>query len=165
MRMICASCPSRPRSPLFSAAKSKRLLLVWVVGCVWAATSGFPAAADEAQSPASTYEAKNKRDPFVALVRDGRIVQASADGSSVKNFGEPVLLGILWDPGGRSLALINDTEVKAGDVVGPYHVAEIRADAVVLMSDDDPDPLVLRITFEDSESKKKSPESKGGERP
>jgi len=141
-----------------------RLLLMWVVGCVWAMASVSPSAAGEEQSPASSYEPKGKRDPFVALVRDGRIVQASND-PSLKNFGEPVLLGILWDPGGRSLALINDTEVTVGDAVGPYRVAEIRTDAVVLMSEEDPEPLVLRITFEEAESKKKSPESKGGERP
>ena len=80
------------------------------------------------------YDAKGRRDPFVSLVREGRVVtpvasSASPDGTT------PILYGIVWDPGGRSLALINDTEVQVGGMIGKYRVEEIRRDAVVLAAD------------------------------
>ncbi len=91
------------------------------------------------------YDAGGHRDPFIPLVRDGRIVSlaglSSAGSSSV-----PVLHGILWEAGGRSIALINSSEAKVGDTVDGYQVVEIRHDAVVLSSGGD--PVVLQINFE-----------------
>jgi len=111
------------------------------------------------QSQADLYDAKGKRDPFVALVRDGRLVSAvpnTSPGSSLT----PVLGGILWDPGGQSIALINAEEVKVGDKVGDYQVSAIRQDAVVLVRDGE--PLELRITFEEDRSRRSSEEPGGG---
>ena len=59
-----------------------------------------------------------------------------------------MLYGILWDPGGNSIAMINDGEVKVGDWVGQYQVKEIRQDAVVLDSGTAAEPLVLKIAFD-----------------
>ena len=60
---------------------------------------------------------------------------------------KPVLYGILWDPNGHSLALINDTEAKVGDTINGYQVTEIRRDAVVL-SVEGGEPVVLQLTFD-----------------
>ena len=108
------------------------------VGPVWAA--------DEAAKPRAQfrYDARGRRDPFVALVRDGRLV--GAKGGPARSAGQPVLYGILWDPGGHSIALIDGTEAKVGDMVGDYHVKEIRQDAVVLSNGGA--PVVLEIAFE-----------------
>ena len=74
------------------------------------------------------YDAKGRRDPFVPLVREGRTLDVaySASGST------PMLSGILWDPAGHSIALLNETEARVGDVIGEYEVREIRKDSVVL---------------------------------
>ena len=91
---------------------------------------------------AEPYEAKGKWDPFVPLVRDGRFIAAPGGG----DFSNLTLVGILWDPSGQSLALINDMEAKVGDVLGDYQVQEIRQDGVVLMRDGK--PVVLQLSFE-----------------
>jgi len=105
----------------------------------------FSVAADQQDQPWS-YDPKGKRDPFIPLVRDGRIVSVTGDLSS-PGASVPLLAGILWDPGGHSIALINDTEVMVGETVSGYQLAEIRPDAVVLVRDGE--PLVLQITFEE----------------
>ena len=91
------------------------------------------------------YDAGGYRDPFIPLIQDGRFARtnpvAQVDAS------KPVLYGILWDPSGQSVALINDAEVTVGDAVSGYQVQEIREDAVVL-SDDGGHPLVLQVSFE-----------------
>lgn len=88
-----------------------------------------------ATEDASAYEADMLRDPFVPLVRDGRIVSfGDARGASrgLGQTGAPVLYGIVWDAGGHSIALINDAEVQVGDTVSGYEVVDIREDAVML---------------------------------
>jgi hypothetical protein len=57
-----------------------------------------------------------------------------------------VLYGVLWDPGGKSIALINDGEARVGDVIGEYKVLEIRKDSVVLANGGE--PVVLEIAYE-----------------
>jgi len=86
--------------------------------------------------------AQSQRDPFVPLVRDGRLIAPSGS----ENFSQLTLVGILWDPSGQSIALINDTEAKVGDVLGEYQVHEIRQDAVVLMREGQ--PVVLQLSFD-----------------
>ncbi len=90
------------------------------------------------------YDAKGHRDPFMALVRDGKLI-GTQKGTPLDT-DKPVLYGILWDPNGQSIAMLNDTEVKVGETVGIYEVLEIRKDAVVLSAGGD--PLVLQIDFE-----------------
>jgi hypothetical protein len=92
------------------------------------------------------YEAKGLRDPFLPLVRDGKPI-APSGGSARVTGAAPVLAGILWDPQGTSMALINETEVRVGDVIEGYDVVEIQEDAVVLQGGSG-EPLVLRISFE-----------------
>jgi hypothetical protein len=108
------------------------------------------------------YNAGRHRDPFIPLVQNGRptgvIPGRGSDGSSTS----PRLHGILWDPGGASLALINDGEFKVGDTVGGYRVAEIRQDAVVLTNGGE--PLVLQISFE-APSDDSTDTTTGGEAP
>ena len=90
------------------------------------------------------YDAKGHRDPFMALVRDGKLIGTQK--GTPPDTGKPVLYGILWDPNGQSIAMLNDTEVTVGETVGIYEVLEIRQDAVVLSAGGD--PLVLKIEFE-----------------
>lgn len=107
--------------------------------------AGWAAEPPAAETPTVRYNAKGRRDPFIPLVRDGQII--AVGGSAHAPGDRPVLYGILWDPGGGSLALINDREMTVGDVINGYRVTAIRQDAVVLQVEDG-EPVVLRIEFE-----------------
>ena len=140
---------------------------VWLVaaGLAMTATAGdLRAAAPGASTPEGRapfrYEAKGRRDPFVPLVRDGHVVSTS--GGVRGDSSRPVLYGVLWDPGGNSIALINDGEARVGDAVGDYHVIEIRKDAVVLSSGGE--PVVIELAF-DAPPKSAPGDSKGGTQP
>lgn len=116
-------------------------------------------AAEPAAEPATfTYDSAGRRDPFSPLVRDGKLVStmpgATGDGST------PTLYGILWDPGGNSIALINDLEAKVGDTVSGYMVKEIRQDAVVL--DGGGELKTLRIEFPTAAPKASPDATRGG---
>ena len=109
---------------------------------------GAPLAlAAQGPPPKATYDPGGRRDPFAPLVVDGHYVTPQ----ETRGFPgtKPELYGILWDPTGTSIALINDTEAKVGDKVGDYQVAEIRKDAVVLRNGGE--PLVLTISFDSAE--------------
>jgi len=129
---------------------------LWLIAGV-----GAPLEADEASpSPPAPfrYDPGNRRDPFMPLVRDGKFVGATPglrwDGSL------PMLQGILWDPAGQSIALINDGEVGVGDTVEGYQVIEIRSDGVVLS--DGGEPVLLQLEFEMPSSQPPPSTSKGG---
>lgn len=102
-----------------------------------------------------SYDSKGRRDPFVALVEEGRAV-GSRSGVDESKSSKPVLYGVLWDPNGQSIALIDNTEVKVGDQVGLYEVKEIRKDTVVLSSE--AESLVLQIAFDSPASGKQGQE-------
>ena len=127
---------------------------------VVSAVVAVEAAEDSKKNEPFHYDAGGRRDPFVSLVRDGRLV--ATQGLRIES-SKPVLYGILWDPGGNSIALINDGEVKVGDMVGEYRVKEIRNDAVVL--DNGGEPVALTIAFDALPSKPAPGTTKGGERP
>ena len=108
------------------------------------------------------YDARGRRDPFLPLIRDGQLVDIRGDGSSESGpTSTPVLYGILWDPGGASIALINGVEAKVGDRIDDYKVAEIRRDAVVLTNGGE--PVVLQIAFETPPTKLSPGTTTGGE--
>ena len=115
-----------------------------LLGAFLAASAAW--ALSDAKTDAFRYNAKGRRDPFVPLVRDGQFVTVSQQGPSPLETSRPMLRGILWDPGGHSLALINDIEAKVGHTIGDYQVREIRHDAVVLSNG--AGELVLEISFE-----------------
>ena len=127
-------------------------LAVLACGSAWSAERPTQTAET---SRSFRYDAKGHRDPFVPLVRDGRIV----DVGGLTDRSHMVLYGILWDPGGESIALINDSEAKVGDAVGKYQVKDIRQDAVVLS--DGGEPVVLQLTFEASPSKRSPATTQG----
>ncbi len=90
------------------------------------------------------YDPKDHRDPFVPLVRDGHFIGLTSLTAGMA--AKPVLYGVVWDPGGQSLALINDGEMKVGDMVGGYEVMEIRKDSVMLS--DGGEPMTLKISYD-----------------
>ena len=145
-------------APRFSTALSTAALILISTRPAWAAAA--KAKAKEPEPPPFQYEPGSHRDPFLPLVRDGRLVgdEATAQDTPVESF-KPVLYGVLWDPGGQSIAMINDTEVKVGDMVGDYRLLEIRPDSVVL--ENGGERMALQLTFEAPSSKRVSGASTG----
>ena len=107
----------------------------------WTAEEGEAAGASAFQ-----YDAKGRRDPFVSLVRDGRYV-VGFGGDDRRSSGPFTLRGILWDPAGTSIAMIDDVEVKVGDTLGDYRVTEIQQAAVVLHTSGG-ERVVLELAFD-----------------
>jgi len=144
---------------------------VWIVAWViiglslGGATQGLAEESRPAQQASSEgfrYDPHGRRDPFVSLVRDGRLV-ATIPGTRLES-SRPKLSGILWDPGGQSIAIINEEEVRVGDTVIGYKVLEIREDAVVLTNGGV--PMILEIEFEaPPEEASKERTTTGGEKP
>lgn len=102
---------------------------------MWWFLGGAGAAAGDPFS----YDAQGKCDPFVPLVRNGQLVPCRPQPPRATL----TLQGIVWDPAGESVALIDDREVKVGDRVDDYQVVEIRHDAVVLVREG----TALTLTF------------------
>jgi hypothetical protein len=134
---------------------SRRALLrvtIALLVCAWATAMPMTERGD-AEDGYFTYNAKGHRDPFEPLVRDGRIVGVVHQRRFVST-SKPVLHAILWDPMGTSFAIINNEEVRVGDVIESYRVVDIRQDAVVLKEGEE--PLVLQITFDAPSSRRSS---------
>ncbi|MBI3319376.1 MAG: hypothetical protein HYZ89_02155 [Candidatus Omnitrophica bacterium] len=115
--------------------------------------------AAEHTAPTGSYQAKDARDPFIPLVREGRVVTIPGGSGGLMNASSMILSGILWDPSHQSIALINDEEVKVGDTIGGYQVTAIRQDAVVLVRDGK--SLVLQLAVDD-QGTLQPPRSGGG---
>ena len=64
----------------------------WVVGAVTVATAAE-------KDAVSSYDSQGKRDPFVALVHEGRFVGSGGTLTSASQSSDLQLVGILWDPG------------------------------------------------------------------
>lgn len=151
----------RQRKPLQDGCATVRDAALGLLLLVLAAAVPQVGADDGASFSATFhYDVKNRRDPFVPLVRDGRIVTGTSRDGRLFDGSKPVLYGILWDPGGQSIALINDGEAKAGQIVDGYLVREIRKDAVVLEGAAG-EEVVLEISF-DAPSSKPLPEHRNG---
>ena len=131
---------------------SRRRVLMTLEAAILVMAAGGPAWAAEAHAKEKEkepdpfhYDAGSHRDPFSPLVRDGRVISAASSASFEP--AKPVLYGVLWDPKGSSIALINETEVKVGDLVGDVRVLEIRQNSVVLGNGGE-QPMVLQMGVE-----------------
>lgn len=127
---------------------SRSVCLGAVLGGLWwvAGLIGGDALA-QSPPPPQPYDSKGKRDPFVPLVHEGRFVAVTGSGLAKDlPVSDLHLAGIVWDPAGSSLALINEMEVKIGDRLGDYQVVDIRPDAVILLKEGK--PVVLQLPFE-----------------
>jgi len=134
---------------------------VVLLGLVAASVSGWVTTTARAGSALATdqntwvYDSKGRCDPFIPLVREGRVVPCDSRPGAAGEEGKasvPTLGGILWDAEGRSIALINGGEAKTGDTVDGYRVSEIHRDEVVLTRESE--HVVLRIGFGDAKPPK-----------
>lgn len=78
------------------------------------------------------YDAKGKRDPFIALITpDGKFLQLE----KAEVPGGLSLEGIIYDKNGVSYALINGFVIKVGDDIEDYRVLKIEDKKVLLIKE------------------------------
>lgn len=76
-----------------------------------------------------TYDSKDKRDPFAALVsHDGRFLEPPARRQKA---GDILIEGIIYDAQGASYTVINAEVHKPGDVIGEYQILRIERQKVI----------------------------------
>lgn len=95
------------------------LILLLVVPMVFAETEEVP----------FTYDDHGKRDPFWRLVSpSGAILNFDSD----LMLSDMALDGIISDPNGGNMAIINSIIVKTNDNIGLYVVSSVDKDKVIL---------------------------------
>lgn len=103
----------------------KRIILTAVI-----LTIGSSLWADNSPEAPFIYNDHGKRDPFWKLVTPG---------GSIMNFEADLLIsdltleGIILDPSGRNLAIINGNVVKQKDKLGAFVISKIEKDRVILL--------------------------------
>lgn len=73
----------------------------------------------------------DKRDPFVPLIGAGR--RAGGSMGRVVTVDDIMLEGITWDPGGKSLAIVNGEIIGEGGKIGNLKVIGIEKDKIVVV--------------------------------
>ena len=94
-----------------------------------------------AQDEDFIYDAKGKRNPFIALVTpDGQLLQLEKNEAT----GDLALEGIIYDERGLSYAIVNTKVVKIGDTVDSYQVLKIEKNKVIFIRDGQPREVELK---------------------
>lgn len=103
--------------------------------------TGVPAFSEEAEETEKTeenfienfvYDRKDRRDPFFPLIRkDGR---SSPDGlMGIERLDDITLEGIVWDPHGDSVAIVNGEILKENQQVYNVKVIKIESKRISIM--------------------------------
>jgi len=83
------------------------------------------------------YDSGNRRDPFVPLSgEENTVVTATSSGVKME--------GIIYDPGGRSMVILNGKAYQKGEAVGDVMVVKILKDHVVISVDGEEKILWIR---------------------
>jgi len=91
--------------------------------------AGRYAQAGDAQPESFVYDDKGRRDPLMKLVTaEGTIVSYDMD----LLVADLTLEGIIFDPHGNSLAIINGKIVKADDKIGLFVVLKIEQSRIIV---------------------------------
>lgn len=91
-----------------------------------------------------SYDDHGKRDPFWKLV---------SPGGGIMNFETDLLIsdltleGIIFDPSGKNLAIINGNVVKPNDKLGAFIISRIEKNEVILLKGQE--SFVLRLKREE----------------
>src|SRR5689334_17369810 len=83
-----------------------------------------------AEQHSLVYDDHGKRDPFLRLVSPSGAVLSFDNDLQITDM---VLEGIIQDPNGNNLAIINSVVVGPNDKVGLFVVSEVGKDRVVLV--------------------------------
>ena len=97
-----------------------------------------------AEEGSFVYDDHGKRDPFWRLVSPSGAVLSLDNDLQITDM---VLEGIIQDPNGNNLAIINSVVVGPNDKVGLFVVSEVEKDKVVLVKG--AESYVLKLKKED----------------
>ena len=87
------------------------------------------------------YDAKGRRDPFIALVTpDGRLLKLEQQEGSAGLLVE----GIIYDKNGLSYAIVNGEVVKIGDKINDYQVLKIEENKVIFIKEGETQEVELK---------------------
>lgn len=78
-----------------------------------------------------TYASKGKRDPFTPLIGHGALRQVKG-AVEIRSVADIELEGIVYDPKGGSMAIINGMPLKEGDQVGAAVIDKIESKKVIV---------------------------------
>ena len=91
-----------------------------------------PFFAQELSAGQYQYSSKDRRDPFIPLVARGE-AQSSVEGlMTVESIEDIKLEGIIYDPSGRSIAVLNGELVKEGQRIHNVEILKIYDKAIRL---------------------------------
>jgi len=87
------------------------------------------------------YDSKGRRDPFIPLVTGN--IRTSLGLQSVETAEDINLEGIIFDPNGKSIAVLNGEIVKEGDKLYNIEIVKIYSSSIVLKIYDKPHKINL----------------------
>lgn len=76
------------------------------------------------------YHSKGRRDPFIPLVTGG--IRTSLGLQAVETIDDITFEGVIFDPSGKSIAVLNNEVVKEGDKAYNVEVVMIYEDAITV---------------------------------
>lgn len=76
------------------------------------------------------YDSKGKRDPFIPLITSE--VSTAIGLQSVETIDDIKFEGVIFDPSGKSVAVLNGEIVKEGDKVSNIEIVKIYSNAITL---------------------------------
>ncbi len=95
------------------------------------------------------YKINNPREPFMPLVSaDGTVVNLEPQ----SDISDIHLEGIIFDPGGKSYAVINGNVIAENDSVGNFKLKEIKKDKIILQNGEN--THIIELIKEDAGEKK-----------
>ena len=106
----------------------KKVILILLISFQFSAPSFQLVFASE--EPVFIYDSYGNRDPFMPLLtKDGRPITTY---SKIGSINDIVIEGILYDPQGESVVVINDLILKQGSTISGVTVKSIEKNSVVL---------------------------------
>jgi hypothetical protein len=116
-----------------------RLLGAGGVACLWAGL-GVQAVVAQESSGTIAFKGEAKRDPFIPLITStGYLLNLEPEKNASLN-----LEGIMFDPKGDSIAIVNGEIVRVGDEVNGAVVVRIEPDRVSILKENKTSDLALR---------------------
>ena len=123
----------------------KRILIMAVIGIVFAGFAQTLAAKELVEGKPFVYNDAGKRDPFWPLVSEtGAILRYDESALSASDM---TLMGVLTGSDNKRVAVINGTIVKEGDMLGTFKVKRVASAFVVL--DNGQEEIQLRLRKEE----------------
>lgn len=80
-----------------------------------------------------TYKYQGKRDPFIPLISSsGYLINLEPQENEILH-----LEGIMYDPQGESMAIVNGELVAVGETIGDYLISSIESERIIVIKDNE----------------------------